>query len=395
MDVSIDQCRWTERVCSTSVGRQENREESRVELTEDQQQFKDVVQRFFTEQSSSTAVRELMATPHGYDPLVWQKMCGEVGLTGTHIPELYGGFGFGPVELGLVAEEMGRHLYCGPFFSSAVMAGYALLQLTNETPKLQLLPAIADGSSITTLVLDDLNRPSALGHSLKSDTGRVSGTASMVLDAGIANQLFVVAAHATGFGLYLIDPAANGVVIQALEVIDPTRKLYSVTFDKAEAELLGDLSAQQLDELWAQLSLTLAHEMIGGAQYLLDSTVDYMKLRVQFGRAIGSFQSLKHRCADLLMELELAKSAVRYASFSEAAGKGETYLPSMAKAMASDVYMTIAKAAVQLRGGIGFTWEDDTHLWFKRAKSSEVLLGSPDLHRERMLTLMEGSSYVA
>lgn len=369
--------------------------ESQVELTEDQQQFKDVVQRFFTEQSSSSAVRELMATPGGYDPDVWQKMCGEMGLAGTHLPELYGGFGFGPVELGMVAEEMGRQLFCGPFFSSAVMAGYALLQLTNETPKLQLLPSIADGSSIATLVLDDLNSPSALGHSLKCDAGRMSGAAKMVLDAGIANQLFVVAAQPKGLGLYAVDPKANGVVIQALEVIDPTRKLYSVTFDSATAELLGDLSAQQLDELWAQMNLTLAHEMIGGAQYLLDSTVEYMKLRVQFGRAIGSFQSLKHRCADLLLELELAKSAVRYASFSQAAGKGETYMPSMAKAMAGDAYMTIAKAAVQLRGGIGFTWEDDTHLWFKRAKSSEVFLGSSDLHRERMLSLMEGSSYVA
>lgn len=377
-----------------------------MELTEDQQQFKDVVQRFFADKSPPSVVRQLMATSDGYDLAVWQQLSGELGLTGSHIPEAYGGFGFGPVELGLVAEEMGRSLYCGPFFASSIMAGFALLALGGESAKEHLLPMIADGSLIATLVLDDLNDTAKLGHSLQVTEGEISGRAGMVLDAGIAGRLLVIAKNAQGLGLYVVEPRARGVSIQSLEVLDPTRKLYSVEFDGAPSELLGQADRQSLQSLWDRICLTLAHEMIGGAQYLLDSTVEYTKLRVQFGRQIGSFQALKHRCADLLMELELAKSTVRFASHAMATARPDdernyshdilpSMLPSMAKAMASDVYMTLAKAAVQLRGGIGFTWEDDTHLWFKRAKSSEVFLGSPYIHRERMMCLLEESQDAA
>ena len=369
-----------------------------MELTADQQQFKDVVQRFFADKSPPSAVRQLMASSDGYDPAVWRQMSSELGLSGSHIPEAYGGFGFGPVELGLIAEEMGRRLYCGPFFSSSIMAGYALLELGSESAKQQLLPMIADGSLIATLVLDDLNGTARLGHSLQVTGSQLSGHAAMVLDAGIAGQLLAIAKNDQGLGLYLVAPLAEGVSIQPREVLDPTRKLYSLQFDCAPAELLGQVSAPSLQSLWDRLCLALAHEMIGGAQYLLDSTVEYTKLRVQFGRQIGSFQALKHRCAELLMELELAKSTVSFASYSMATtteSDRPNYLPSMAKAMASDVYMMLAEAAVQLRGGIGFTWENDTHLWFKRAKSSEVFLGSPHVHRERMMCLLEESQDVA
>jgi alkylation response protein AidB-like acyl-CoA dehydrogenase len=158
---------------------------------------------------------------------------------------------------------------------------------------------------------------------------------------------------------------------------------------------IGVITQQQARDLWNTWSLCLAHEMLGGAQHLLDSTVEYTKLRYQFGRAIGSFQSLKHRCADLLMELELAKGVVSDATQSTVSDNAELYLPSMAKAMASDAYMSIAKSAIQLRGGIGFTWENDTHLWFKRAKSSEVFLGTASAHRENVIALIEESGYAA
>ena len=381
-----------------------------MELTEDQQQFKDVVQRFFADKSPPSVVRQLMATSNGYDPVVWQQLSSELGLTGSHIPEAYGGFGFGAVELGLVAEEMGRYLYCGPFFASSIMAGFALLELGSESAKVEILPMIADGSLIATLVLDDLNDTARLGRSLKVTGGKISGRAGMVLDAGIAGRLLVIAKNDQGLGFYQVEPLAKGVSMQSLEVLDSTRKLYSVQFDGASFELLGQVDPVRLQSLWDRMCLTLAHEMIGGAQYLLDSTIEYAKLRVQFGRQIGSFQSMKHRCADMLMELELAKSTVRFASHSMATMPNDDQLaqsydvlsstlpgtlPSMAKAMASDVYMTIAKAAVQLRGGIGFTWENDTHLWFKRAKSSEVFLGSPHVHRERMMCLLEESQDAA
>ncbi|MDX1384068.1 MAG: acyl-CoA dehydrogenase family protein, partial [Thermoanaerobaculia bacterium] len=184
------------------------------------------------------------------------------------------------------------------------------------------------------------------------------------------------------------------------EVLDPTRKLARVTFDGAAGRRVGSLDRVRLDRIWDLMCSALAHEMIGGAQYLLDSTVEYTKVRYQFGRPIGSFQALKHRCADLLMEIEIARAHTHHAArcldaagtAGEAAGESEPFAASMAKAAAADAYMSAARAGIQLRGGIGFTWENDTHLWFKRAKASEVFLGTPARHRERMMALLEASA---
>ena len=175
----------------------------------------------------------------------------------------------------------------------------------------------------------------------------------------------------------------------AVESLDPTRKLTQITFAAAPTTKIGTVDTAALAQVWDHWCVALAHEMIGGAQKLLDSTVEYTKMRFQFGRPIGSFQGLKHRCADLLMEVEWAKAATHHAARCLAASEGEPYLPSMVKAMASDTYMKAAKEAIQMRGGIGFTWEEDTHLWFKRAKSSEVFLGTPNYHRERMMTMID------
>jgi alkylation response protein AidB-like acyl-CoA dehydrogenase len=367
-----------------------------VEFTDDQNAFRDVVRRFLAAKSPPTVVRKLMASSQGYDEEVWKQLCSEVGLAGTHIPEQYGGFGFGPVELGIVAEEMGKHLYCGPFFSSAVMAGYAVLNGATEAQKEKLLPSIADGSVIATLVLDEISIPERVGKSLvASRTGdrfTLSGTAAIVLDAQVADLFIVVARVENELGLFAADGVATGVSINPLEALDPTRKLFRVCLDSTPAEKIGELTPVALSLLWDQLSMVLAHEMIGGAQVLFDSTIDYMKIRVQFGRPIASFQALKHRCADLLMELELAKATTHYAAHCLATGEGDPWACSMAKAMAGDAYMTAAREAIQLRGGIGFTWENDTHLWFKRAKASEVFLGSPHQHRERMISIMEDAA---
>lgn len=358
--------------------------------TEEQEQLREVVSRFLQAKSTAVDVRRLMASSEGYDPAVWQQLCGEVGLAGTHIPEEYGGVGFGPVELGIVSEEMGRHLYCGPFFASSVMAGYALLNGATETHKTAILPGIASGDQIATLVLDNLNNPEKVGAALKANEKHVvSGVAPIVVDAHIADVLIVAASTAEGLGLYLVKADAAGLTITPQEALDPTRKLSRVSFNEVSAERIGGLTEALLNRTWDQICSVLAHEMIGGAQYLFESTLEYTKVRVQFGRPIGSFQALKHRCADLLMELEFAKATIHHAAFCLAAGDGEPYVASMAKAMASDTYMEAARAGVQLRGGIGFTWEEDTHLWFKRAKSSEVFMGSAHMHRERMMTMIE------
>jgi len=361
--------------------------------TEEQEQLREVVSRFLQAKSTAVDVRRLMASSEGYDLAVWQQLCGEVGLAGTHIPEEYGGVGFGPVELGIVSEEMGRHLYCGPFFASSVMAGYALLNGATEAYKSTILPNIASGAEIATLVLDNLNDPGEVGSALKATEEHVvSGIASIVVDAHIADLLIVAASTPDGLGLYLVNAGSEGLSITPQEALDPTRKLSRASFAGVRAERIGWLTEELLNRTWDQICSVLAHEMIGGAQHLFESTLEYTKVRVQFGRPIGSFQALKHRCADLLMDLEFAKAAVHHAAFCLAASDGEPYAASMAKAMASDTCMETARAGVQLRGGIGFTWEEDTHLWYKRAKSSEVFMGSAHMHRERMMTMIEIAS---
>jgi alkylation response protein AidB-like acyl-CoA dehydrogenase len=270
------------------------------------------------------------------------------------------------------------------------MAGCALLNGATEAAKTRLLPDVAAGTSIHALVLDSLNSPDQVGGSLTATADdRLGGLAPIVVDAHVAERLVVAARAADGLGLYLVDASAEGVAVTRRQSLDPTRKLSQVAFTDARAERIGRLTEAALTRMWDEICVALAHEMIGGAQQLFDSTVEYTKVRVQFGRPIGSFQALKHRCADLLMELEFAKAAVRHAGFCLAAGAGEPYVASMAKAMASDVYMHAAREAVQMRGGIGFTWEENTHLWYKRAKSSEVFMGSPHMHRERMMKHME------
>ena len=345
--------------------------------------------RAFFRINQPTAVRAQMTTEAGYDPGVWRLLTEEVGLAGTHIPEAYGGFGFGAVELGIVAEEMGRHLYCGPFFASSVMAGFALLDGVDERHKERLLPGIAAGTTIAALVLDSLDSPLRVGASVSASEGLLSGTAPLVLDAHNADLLIVVASTPEGLGLYAISAKSAGVTVTPIESVDMTRKLTRVGFDQAQAEAIGFLSAESLEQLWDQICVALAHEMIGGAQRLLESTIEYTAMRYQFGRPIGSFQSLKHRCADLLMEVEIAKAATHHAARCLDALAGEPYAASMAKALAADTYMNAAREAIQMRGGIGFTWEEDTQLWYKRAKSSEVFMGTPSIHRERMISIME------
>ena len=361
------------------------------DFSKEQLLFRDIVSRFLKEVSTPEVVRELMASEQGYDVAVWKRLCDEAGLAGTHIPEDFGGAGFGAVELGIVAEEMGRNLYCGPFFASAVMAGHALLIGGDDEAKASLLPGIAAGTRLATLVLDDVDDLERLGSSLVVDgQGNVSGSAALVVDAHVADSLLVIARTAEGtLELVAITGDAPGVTISSHEVVDPTRKLSRVDFDGANGETVGSFEEASIEALWNHLSVALAHEMIGGAQYMFDSTVEYTKVRYQFGRPIGSFQALKHRCADLLMELELARALTHHAARCLDSGEGEPYAASMAKAAAADVYMEAVRDGIQLRGGIGFTWEDDTHLWFKRAKSSEVFLGAPHVHRERMMAMIE------
>jgi alkylation response protein AidB-like acyl-CoA dehydrogenase len=332
-----------------------------------------------------------MDTPEGYEPAVWKQLGQELALPGVHIPEAYGGQGASFVELGIALEEMGRALLCAPFFGSIGLGANAVLNAGSEAQKAALLPGIARGETLAALAVAEPNgRWDAGGigcEARRSGSGwTLHGEKSFVVDGATAD-LLIVAARAPELTLFTVRATSDGVTRRALQTIDPTRKLAHVSFDGAHAEPLGEVGqgAAPLALTLDQAAALLANESVGVAQKLLEMTVDYAKTRVQFGRPIGSFQAIKHKCADMLLELELARSAA-YAAASSAA-EAEKEFPataSLAKALVSDAALHIAAESIQIHGGLGFTFEQDVHLFFKRAKASEVLLGDPTWHRERV-----------
>jgi alkylation response protein AidB-like acyl-CoA dehydrogenase len=367
-------------------------------FTTEQEEFRSVLRRFLEEKSPTTMVRRLMETDAGWDRQAWFDLNQQLGLTGVHIPEAYGGQGFGFVELGIVLEEMGRALLCAPYFASTVLAATAIMNAGTESQKRELLPAIAAGDTIATLAFTEPNgRWDAAGVHLTAspmnDGFCLDGAKSFVVDGHTADLIVVLgrrpgSAGDDGLSFFTVPGDAPGLARRPLKVLDPTRKLALLEFTSVEATLLGEAGAgaAAYAKTLTQAAVCLANEMVGGAERLRLSALDYANLRVQFGRAIGSFQSMKHKQADMLVDVELAKSAAYYAA--AAADDDDPELPalaSLAKACASDAYMQTAIHTIQIHGGIGFTWDNDTHLWFKRAKSSEVFLGDPTWHRERMM----------
>ena len=342
-----------------------------------------MVSRFLAAESSTAQVRRLMQTEAGFDRDVWQRMAREMGLPALMVPERFGGAGFGMVEVGIAMEEMGRALYCGPYFGSAVLCVAALLNCADEAAQARLLPRIASGETLAALA------GSYRAPQVVRDGNVLSGTARPVIDGMASDVLLVVANAPGGAELHEVDPLAPGVHRRPLEVIDPTRRLAELRLDDVPARRLGS-AGEGLTRALDRGVIALAGEMAGGAQRLFDDTLGYLKLRVQFGRTIASFQAVKHRCAELLLNVELAKSAAYHAA--TAADDNDAHLgyhASLAKAGCADAYMFVAAEAIQLHGGIGFTAEQDTQLYYKRAKASEVLLGNPAWHRERMIANLE------
>lgn len=349
-------------------------------FTDEQLQFRDIAAKFMADKSPSVEVRRLMETERGFDDAVWNSLSNELGVTALIIPEVYGGQGFGFVELGIVMEEAGRALLCAPYFSTCVMGAGAIISAGTEAQKQALLPEIAAGTRFVSLALTDGAAPVRV-----SADGTLTGEKTLVVDGCLADTIVVAAEQDGATRLFVVDAAASGLERRHLATIDPTRKLAALSFDATPAEpMAGDAGA--LSDVLDGAAVALANEMMGGAQRLLDSAVEYSQIRMQFGRAIGSFQAIKHKCADLLLDVELAKSAAYQAAWARSEDEPDApALASLAKAAASDTYMQMAAACVQLHGGIGFTWDHDTHLWYKRAKSSEVLLGDANHHRELML----------
>jgi alkylation response protein AidB-like acyl-CoA dehydrogenase len=365
-------------------------------FSEEQEELRRAVRQFLESKSPETEVRRLMETTEGYDPAVWKQMGQELMLQGLAIPEEYGGQGFTFIELGIVLEEMGRVLLCAPYFASVVLAANAILDVGTDEQKQALLPGIASGDTIATLAFTEPSgKWDAAGITMeaKENVGgefTLSGEKMFVIDGFTADTIVVVArvegtTGTDGIMFFTVAGDAEGLTRTPLQTMDTTRKQAKLEFDNVAASPLGSTQDgfAAFSKVLDQAAVALANEMMGGAQKVLEMSVEYAKVRVQFGRPIGSFQAIKHKCADMLLEVESGKSAAYYASWAAAEDNEELpVVAALSKAYCSEAYFHAAAENIQIHGGIGFTWEHPAHLYFKRAKSSEIYLGDPTYHRE-------------
>jgi len=373
-------------------------------FTPEQLLIREAAQDFFREHGSAQRVRAAMETKLGYDEETWQAMAQEMGWTGITLPESCGGMGLGHVELAILQEEAGRWVHPSPFFNTVCLAAPAILLAATPAQREALLRGIAEGRTRAALVLTGPEgKPGLDGIGITLKKGprgfTLSGVASYVV-YGHAADLLVVAARAprsrgtAGVSLVALPADTAGVSIEKLVTLDLTRPMARITFNRvsvAAEQILGEegAAAEALQTALRRAQIALAAEQTGGAQAALDLTVAYAKERVQFGRIIGSFQAVKHRLADMMVEVESARSAAYYAAC--VADESSEELPeaaAIAKARCSDVFFKCAADMIQLHGGIGFTWEHQAHLYFKRARASTTLLGTPQHHREALASMI-------
>jgi alkylation response protein AidB-like acyl-CoA dehydrogenase len=363
------------------------------DLSKPQKLLKDSARDFLARACKPERVRELMATETADDKNLWQEMADQ-GWTSLIIPEAHGGLGLGLLDLAVVAEEMGRACLPGPFLST--LFGTALINLAaTEKQKLPYLEAIASGEmKVTVAQLEadaswDIN---SIRVGAQRDNGivRVSGRKLFVPDAATADLIICLAHSDNGLVIVPVEKTAAGVELRPQPAMDATRKLYEVDFAEvsvAAADIFGadGESAAAVLEATRVATVGLCAEMVGGMQWILDTTVEYAKTRQQFGRPIGAFQAIQHQCADMLLLTESARSATYYAAWAvtEDVPTAATAV-SIAKAYCSDAFREVGNRGVQIHGGIGFTWEHDLHLYYKRSKASEVMFGDATFHRERI-----------
>lgn len=369
-------------------------------LSEEQELLQQSARDFLARECPTALVREAMRADDGFPRALYEKMAG-MGWAGLVTPEALGGLGLGMLDLAVLAEEMGRAALPGPFFSS-VLATMSLLASPATRHKKEWLPRLAAGEAVGTLAwLEATDRLDAAGVTARCTSTRngyrLSGTKLFVTDAHLAD--FIIAAFRTrgageaGICLFLVPRHSPGVSISPLQDMDQTRRPCEVTFRNVElpasARLADDKSGWKvLRRVMDAACVVLAADSLGGAQRALEMAVEYSKVREQFGRPIGSFQALKHLAAEMVSEIEPARSLVWYAAYAfDHARRDASRAASMAKARLGDVYSRTTNRAVQMFGGIGFTWEHDVQLWFKRAKWNETAFGDPSFHRERVAQL--------
>jgi alkylation response protein AidB-like acyl-CoA dehydrogenase len=360
-------------------------------FTEEHEDLRRTVRKFMEDKSDEQAVRRLMQTDEGYDPAVWKQLATDLGLPGLIVPEDSGGAGLGFVEMGIVLEEMGRVLFCAPYLSSAVLAASTLVHGADDATKAELLPSIAAGEKRATLAWAEEGGweagDVAMRATEKGGAWALDGVKNYVLDGHTADVVLVVARAGSDLALFSVHGESPGLDRRLLPTLDLTRKLARLEFSRTPAtRVSSDDFTPALRRVLALAAVALAHEQTGGAERCLEMSTEYAKTRLQFGRPIGSFQAIKHKCADMLVEVEFAKSAAYHAAFMAAEGNLEEFLTAarMAKSYCSEAYFHAAAETIQIHGGMGFTWEHPAHLFFKRAKSSAMLLGDPVAHRERL-----------
>jgi len=362
-------------------------------FSEEQEMLRRTVRSFLEQKSSEIEVRRLMDTPSGYDATVWSQMAHELGLQGLAIPEEFGGSGYSFRELSIVLEEMGRVLLVSPFFSTVVLAASTLIHCGDDVAKRELLPGIASGETTATLAVTEADgrweessmRVTAVS---RGEGYELSGTKHYVLDGHTAQLILVAARTDAGVGVFSVVGQASGLTRTPLSTADQTRKLARLDFQATPARPVGpDGQGWNIVERVLQLAAAgLAVEQVGGAQKCMEISVEYAKNRLQFGRLIGSFQAVKHKCADMLVQIELARTAAQYAANCAAALDPDLPIAtSMAKSYCSTAFLNVAAETIQVLGGIGFTWEHPAHLYLKRAKSSELMFGDPRQHRRQLL----------
>lgn len=400
-------------------------------FTEEQQMIRDTAESFLAEVSTSEAIRVAMASEQGYDQALWQRICTDLYWQAIHIPEAYGGMGLGYVELIAMLEQMGRYLLCSPFYSTVCLGANALIVAGGEAQKAEYLPKVCEGMTVT-LAYTGASAAKFGGdwganaidatYTREGDQFRLTGDYHYVIDGASAELLIVAAREAGSSGndgvtLFVVPANSAGIERRFTPSMDQTRKLGRLIFDGvilSEAAVMGEQGCawSALESILDLANIALAAEQMGGSQQLLDVTVEYTKERTQFNRQIASFQAIKHKAADMMTSVEVARSGVYYAAcvaqeFLQSAidtASGDTIelslvneLPeaaSVAKSYCSDAYFANAGEAMQMHGGVGFTWEYDVHLYFKRAKASEHFLGNGAWHRERIATLLLDQSIV-
>ncbi len=353
-------------------------------LSESQEILKDNARKFFAGECPINHVRKLAETGSAYDADLWSKMAAQ-GFTGIIFPEQYGGMGMSVVDLILLMEEAGRALVPGPFFATVALAATVIDAVATDAQKKKYLAPICSGEARSTLAEIEAGAGwgTRSGEKMAAVNGRLTGEKLFVPDAAAADFLVVTA----GGGVFAVQRNAPGVSLRPMPAMDLTRSVYAVRLDNTPAEKLGDTSG--MERATDVATAALVAEMVGGMQRILDMTVEYAKTRKQYGKAIGAFQAVQHQCADMYLETESSRSAAYYAAWAlDHDPANAATAVSIAKMYASDACRTVGNRGVQVHGGMGFTWENDLHLYYRRAKASETMLGDATFHRERIARLV-------